>query len=169
MGAITSMIHVGRSHPYEGGLINLEYVLSLSENGVARWSLASPATPDASPIGWIPDPDTMLEDGLLLLGLYVWKDEELLAQARRSFLVPLEEVGTLHERTIRTEDRLALHRRCRSALHGRKLAITVLGGSSLLRQLEVLERYSFETEVCVPKFARSWNVWTGSMDRAGEL
>lgn len=170
MGAITAQILIGQSHPYEGGLVNLEGALLLTENGVARWSLNPWGRAEHfSCHSWIPDPGTMLEDGLLLLGLHVWKDEMLLQFADKAFQKPLNQIEMLTENVISDQDRYRLHERCRSILQGRKLVITVLEGSSIKRQLDVLFQYPFEVEVCVPTYNRTWNVWTQTMVSARTL
>lgn len=160
---MTAQILIGQSHPYEGGLVRVEHTLSLYENGVARWTLCRDGSTKRQ-ISWIPYPDTILEDGLLLLGLWVWKDERLMSAAREFFKKPLSEVEVLNDKVISEADRLELHRQCRDVLTNQKLVITVLQGSSIERQLSVLGEYRFEIEVCQPTFRRTWNVWTQSME-----
>jgi hypothetical protein len=168
MGTITAQILLGQNHPYEGGLLQVESTLYLTENGVARWTLYSAG--DKKPVaGWIPTPETMLEDGLLLLGLHVWKDLLLLEHASQVFTSPLGMIDMLSEDTISNEDRWKLHRRCESILNGRNLVFTVLEGSSISKQLGIINKYTFEAEVCKTMYGRNWSVWTKSMDQWGSL
>jgi hypothetical protein len=175
MGAFTTQILAGHSHTYDGGLINIHHSMYLSENSVARWLLtpfSSNGEPGESPVerlSWIPSPDTILEDGLLLLGLQVWKDEVLLKKAEEVFARPWYEVEMLGPQVIAQEDRLALHQLCRERLTGGKLVFTVMAGSSIMSQLDVLKSYLIEMEVCVSVYSKSCSPWTQQMEAYGSL
>ncbi|WP_121661857.1 hypothetical protein [Metabacillus litoralis] len=74
MGTFTAQLLVGQAHPYEGGICGITHTLQLSENGRPAWVLVS--TNDEkdtkiTKITWIPTLEHMLEDALLMIGLYV--------------------------------------------------------------------------------------------------
>lgn len=153
MGTATAQIMIGQSHSYDGGIINMSHMAMLSENGVARWTIRSSGWFDDSDVepmavSWIPMPDTMLEDGILMIGLLVWKVPELVALAERLFKVPLSEVRVINEEVISKDDLLRLHAKSRSLTLNRKLALTIMYGSTLNSQYDVLGHYHIETEVC---------------------
>ena len=78
MGTYTAQILVGHSHPYHGG-IKPPHILFLSENGRSAWCLypilESPQ--ESSKFFenrvWICDPYTLLEDAMLMIGLFIRK------------------------------------------------------------------------------------------------
>jgi hypothetical protein len=145
----------------------------LSENGVARWALR----PDymfendktqPHPIGWIPTPENMLEDAILMIALYVWKDEETIRLAEEVLGCPIEQIAVIG--STRDNPRLhLLYEKCRSLKYNCKLMISVFETSSILRQLPTLEHYDFEIEVCKSVYSRFYNHWKGAMDVKGSL
>ncbi|TVY01495.1 hypothetical protein [Paenibacillus cremeus] len=173
MATFTAQVLVGQSHTYDGGIINLHHTLYLSENSVARWLLCSVdpygAHTTEQARGWIPHPDSILEDGLLLLGLHVWRNEKLLAMAKEVFLQPVEEVDCINNHTISTENLKKLHEECREILVRAKMVLTLFEGSSLFRELGILQQYQMELEVCSPCFNRYWNPWSSNMEIRGVL
>lgn len=62
-----------------------------------------------------------------------------------------------------------MYKRCRAAENQYKLVLTVLKGSTIERQLKVLEKYQMDVEVCVPQFSRLHSQWRNSTTVQGAL
>ena len=79
MAAITATILVGTAHQNHGG-IEPTHQLLLSENSRPAYSLFAMHSSQPQTV-WIPTVEDMLEDGLLMAGLLVVEDPELVAAA----------------------------------------------------------------------------------------
>lgn len=174
MGAINAQILIGQSHSYDGGIINISHSMYLSENGTARWILRSEniygdKCKEPVIINWVPHINSILEDGLLMIGLFIWKDKELLKLAEKLFKKSLGEFEIINSSVIEDDDLKRLHQRCRSLDIRSKLIITALDGSSVLRELELLEKYKMEVEVCKTVYTRSFNAWENQINVKGSL
>ena len=90
MGTFTAQILIGQKHTYESGIINITHTLYLTENGRSAWILSpwdefSTNKENQIKITWIPTLENMLEDAMVMIGLYVLKDKELIALANQYF------------------------------------------------------------------------------------
>ncbi len=171
MGTMTAQLLIGKAHPYEGGIYPSHYMF-LSENGTASWTLYeinSPNKPSKPYIAnWIPTVDYLLEDAIVMIGLYVIKDEELIGLAKR-YIANFEDTQI---RLYEHASELGLEKlRARAKQIEQQYKITLSGfyGSSILNQIEVLEKYQMEVEVCLPVFAREYSVWTKETVEKGSL
>ena len=162
MGTYTASILVGTAHTYHGGIIPT-HQLFLSENDRPAWILMEIGGEGTSSrrIVWIPTLENMLEDALLMVAIYVLKDSRIVREAERRFRVPL--YGSVIElyRDIEGEDRRMLYELCKRVFrdHELKLTLTIMSGSYISNQVEVLREYPVECEVCVARFARSRKHW----------
>jgi hypothetical protein len=101
MSTFTAQILVGQKHAYDSGIINISHSLFLSENSRPAWIL-SPTDifkhqeEPQSRITWIPTIENMLEDALVMIGLYVLKDEKLLSMAKNHFTNPRKDFIELY-------------------------------------------------------------------------
>lgn len=98
------------------------------------------------PIVRIPTVENMLEDGLLMIGLFVVKDPGVIETAnavRKEFSGRVQDYNEIDK-----ANRAKLFESTRKIGPQTKLAITVLEGSSVSSQLHVLERYQLSIEVC---------------------
>src|SRR5690554_6680116 len=86
MGTFTAQILIGKNHPYDGGIHSITHTLFLSENSRPTWVLKNEGAKKKDSIIWITTVENMLEDGLLMLGVYVLKDEKLLKMKEKYFL-----------------------------------------------------------------------------------
>lgn len=119
-------------------------------------------------IVWTPTLDCMLEDALLMVALYVVEDTTSRQIAGTSLDVGSGralEVGTAFSE--QTREKLYAH--CRAMDNRYKLVLTVLEGSSIGRQLGVLEMYSMDVEVCTPRYSRSYSRWRDEVIVKGAL
>lgn len=201
MGSYTAQILIGSPHPNMGG-ITPTHVLYLAENGRPSWSVmpAGPAyiygnAPGGSeaasadgdngdktgPPVWIPSLDHMLEDALLMVGVYILKDKqltELIYEARGKIAeqTALEYGKPSPQRDdflelgyLSPADRAPLYERCRAMNHRYKAVVTVFEGSSLRGHVGALMNYSMDVEVCLPGFSRWYSAWRRETLTRGSL
>lgn len=173
MGTFTAHLLVGQSHPNDGGIIGVSHQLYLSENSFPTWSLESVQIrglqegPPCKPILWIPTLEYMLEDALLMIAIYVQKDPELLRMANKHGFALGDRVELYQDIP---DDQLQLMReRVKQMNHGYKLLLTVHQGSTISGQIERLENYSMDIEVCMPVYVREYNMWSGKQEVRGRL
>jgi len=168
MATNTAFMLIGQNHPNDGGIVNLSHQLLLSENGVARWSLYALEDDLKKVVSVIPTPEHMLEDGLLIVGLFALKEAELSQLADELF--PGWEANPNQFFARQSRDRLSsLYELCRKLRLDCKVALTVFAGSSVGGQLKVLEQYRFEVEVCSSIYHKFWSMWTNSWGQEGHL
>lgn len=142
MGTFTAQILVGQGHPYHGGIL-VSRQLFLSENERPAWLLYGTGAVSRPIAAWVPTIEDMLEDGLLLLGVHVLRCTQLKAGLR-------QDPARLECYGLDPAQRLSLHALCRNAdWRDLKIVVSVLEGSSVLAQLEVLREYPVAREVCV--------------------
>lgn len=176
MGTNTATILVGRSHPNHGGIIPSAELI-LSENSRPAWTLSprfearldaeEMAFPNFPKRVWIPSrPEHILEDGLLMLALYVWRNRELRCQARELF--DLKEPRQDLTR-VDAERLAALRDSARTCSWPGKLVLSVFRDSYLLNQLEKLEPWPIQAEVCTPQWWRIQSQWDEVPRTGGSL
>jgi hypothetical protein len=182
MADVTAQIIVGGVNPWGGG-IKPTHMLWLSENGRSAWQL-QPRGRDiggwrvdelpeerlpswtTEEIVWVPDgPDNILEDGILMIAIHVLRDAAVVDLASTLLPVLLEERFNELEK-MSDESLLELRDQCRKITMDYKLVVTVLEHSSLGEQLDRLEGYAVEVEVCTVTFARFWTGPWGQHDGA---
>jgi len=154
MATLTAQILVGESHPNHGG-INPSHYLFLSENSRPAWILTPEnifsEDQEQDKIVWIPTLENMLEDALLMIGIYVLQDEGLCELAREYF----DDLETDHIELyddINEEDRNKLYQQCRKLEHNYKIVITSFDDDRFGTQFKVLEDYAMDVSVCTPKY-----------------
>ena len=175
MATLTAQILVGIGHPNDDGMLT-QATLGLYENSRPSWQLEirspRPAHGAAKPGPrriWIPShPKRILEEGLLMLALYVWPQPELWDGVQQTLGLDLR-----HPRqdltAVAPEPLAALCEQARRDSQGGKLAIMVLNGSSLRQQLPRLEAWPLDAEVCTPQWWRLYNHWDGRSRIGGSL
>lgn len=173
MATFTAYILIGHGHPNDDGIIPTAE-LALSEN--SRPSRTLTARTDASRHGepvplkrrvWIPSsPENILEDGLLMSALYVWRHPAVRRQAQALFdlKAPRQDLTEIDASSLAT-----LRDMARSCPWPGKLAFLILADSYLLNQLEKLEPWSIEAEVCTPQWWRIQNQWDPTPRIGGTL
>ena len=145
MATLTAQILVGAAHPYDGG-INPTHFLFLSENDRPAWILLPQNIfydgegKVHESITWIPTVENMLEDALLMIAIHALKEVEIIELAENCFRNKEKDRAYLYD-DINQEDLKKLHARCRSIERQCKIVVTVLDGSTIHRQLKVLENY----------------------------
>jgi hypothetical protein len=174
MGTFTSQILVGQKHSYDGGIINISHTLYLSENSCSAWIL-TPAEgsnenkQSQEKIVWIPTLENMLEDALVMIGLYVLKDEKLASLAGKYFQQPKKQnVIQLYD-DIKPEDLQELYKHERTIESSHKIILSVFQGSSILKHLPVLKNYQNDIEVCKSIFTKEFSMWNRRFEESGGL
>jgi hypothetical protein len=165
MSTVTATILVGSAHQNHTGIIPTHQLL-LTENSRPAWSLFDMHSGNRRSV-WVPTVEDMLEDGLLMVGLLVVQDEELIAAAR-GFRGGYSDRVEMYD-DIDESERRRLHELCRGLGPITKLVVTVLEGSSLARQLAVLRRYQFGVEVCPSVYQRESSSWSEAVQERGSL
>jgi len=173
MATFTSQILIGQKHSYDGGIINITHTLYLSENSRPAWIL-SPTDgfkeKEQNPlrITWIPTLENMLEDALVMIGLYVVKDKELIRLANQSFKQPNKDFVELYD-DIQSEDLQTLYNRARMIEGSHKIILSVFQGSTILQQLPALIHYQNDIEVCKSVYKMEFSLWSRRFEESGEL
>ena len=164
MASYTAQIIVGSG----GGLSNDGIIpiatLYLSENSRPGWILQQ----GMRKVTWIPTLDNMLEDGLLMLAIFVLKNSEIIDLSNEYFHNKKVTRAELYE-DITEEHRQSLYLKCRSIEWNYKLIISVYDQAYIRSQLTILEYYSMELEICTPIFTRKFDRWSGSYNIKGSL
>lgn len=175
MGTITAKIEVGESHWTDPEGIISTHTLFLSENSRPSWTLERIAKMDGSEnrnetMGtwtWIPTIENMLEDGLLMIALYVLKDQNICNLAQQYFAQDINQSVELYN--ISVADREKLYHVSRSLTHKYKLIVTVFQNSTIHNQLTVFENYGMDLVVFTPKFMRLTNQFSSETHVIGSL
>lgn len=168
MATFTAQILVGQKHPYDGGITNLSHTLYLSENSRPAWILSVINGETSQKITWIPTIEHMLEDALVMIGLYVLKDPELLSTAMRAFKDPNSEWIELYD-DISPEDREALYKQARKINSTHKICLSIYQGSTLSNQLNDLAHYQNDIEVCQSIYKKEYSLWNNRVETNGKL
>jgi hypothetical protein len=110
----------------------------------------------------------MLEDALVMIGLYVVKDKELIELANQYFKQPNKEFIELYNE-VKSEDLQKLYNQARKIEGSHKIILSVFQGSSILKQLSVLRYYQNDIEVCKSIFTKEYSLWSREFEETGEL
>lgn len=175
MGTFTAQILVGRSHIYHGGIIP-SHILFLSENGRSAWCLYpfdsyNCHRRDSNIFRvWICDPSTILRDVMVMIALFVMKNENLinLVEAIHKDLQYEEyfEFASLKNRELFYDESLSLD------WSGLKLVVSIFNESSAFNIKYLLNYRNLEFEVCVSFYERRYNVFLKELqveDKSEEL
>lgn len=117
---------------------------------------------------WIPTLENSLEDALLMIGIHVVKDPELVELASQ-YIRSKENNWVVVYEDADSENLSLLYQRCRALENTFKLVITVMRGSLIEAKLKVLEDYKMDVEVCRPQFVRLFSQWLDQTRIEGEL
>lgn len=153
MGTFTAQILVGQKHSYEGGIMNISHMLYLSENSRPAWILTPlHAVTEKEPIQpkritWIPTVEHMLEDGLLMIALYVVKDRELLKLATEFIKNANKDFIELYQ-DVKPENLQKLYKEAKMIMSSHKIIVSVFEGASITNQLSILKDFQNDIEVC---------------------
>ena len=173
MATFTAQILIGQKHSYDSGIINITHSLYLSENSRPAWVLTptdvfNEQDQTQPRITWIPKLENMLEDALVMIGMYVVKDKKLLTLANHFLKNPEKDFIELYD-DIKPEDLQELYKQTRQIESSHKIILSVFHGSTIVKQLPVLKKYQNDIEVCNSIFAKEYSLWSKKFETRGEL
>ena len=160
MATITAQILIGQAHPNSGGLRYNYKTVQLSENSRPCWILKYGNVD----LTLIPErPETILDDGLVFIGIHVLKIPGLRASAIENGINIQDPRTDLTEVTHDSMDplRKTLLSHYLSHTQSTKLIFSVFDQSSILNQLECLRDYAFDCEILTCQYSRTESVWSG--------
>ncbi len=171
MGTVTAMIHVGRTHQNHLGILPADW-LYLHENSRPSWHLQPLSIMGRNrqhiDITWVPTLKHMLDDAMLMIAIFILKDEAIIKKAKQCF--KKDDLSFIElNRDINKQDLYQLRRKCRALRNRYKIVVTLLGKSSLSRHCPVLEKYKMDVEVCIPAFDRHFSHWEKKTVTSGSL
>ncbi len=175
MSTYTAQVLVGHSHLYHGG-IKPSHVLFLSENGRSAWCLYplflgsfNKDCKSSSHKVWICDPFTFIEDAMLMTGLFVRKDKELLKLAQHFNKKILTAQHVEITEVLSEKQRETLYERSKSiSWYPLKISVSVFAGSSI-KNISKLEEYKdLEFEVCASFYRRNYNPFSDDFKTTDE-
>ena len=109
-------------------------------------------------IYWVPTVENMLEDGLLLAAVHIWKNEDIIRTLKAA--TGKDGLEQLEIYDVLKEDRNILYEKCRALDNGGKFIISIFNGSTLIGQAGVLAKYKIEHEICLSQASEEQNfVW----------
>lgn len=149
MGSSTVELLYGTGHDFHGGNIGI-HRLMLWGNSISRWHSRRLGNVHAKdPVIWIPLLKRAVDVAMLMIGLFVARNERLLACARKVIPrhVSLRELDLYRDTTESV--RKSLYTTCRRIQFSRCLVVSLEGSHLLLRgQLESLRKYRINGEIC---------------------
>lgn len=168
MSVVTAQIVAGTADLYRGGVQPL-HVLWFSEGGSRpSWMLERAGLltymedehPPGRPVVLVPEtPETMLEDGMLLLACRGMEDEIVVAEAEETTPELLN--SDFLDLTKHPHEELAsLRGQLRYSETPCQLTVILFHGCSLYEQLPTLEMYPFNLEVCTTTYSRQRTPWS---------
>jgi len=162
MGTFTTQILVGTPHQNNDGINPTHYVF-LSENDRPSWILVhqnifTEHEDNERIITWIPTIENMLEDALLMIAIHVCKNKEVIKLAK-NFNAKIESQRVELYSDLEENNRKQLYEQCRQIPDFPKIIISVFRGSTIAQQLNVLEQYKMDVEVCKPIYSRLYSAW----------
>ena len=180
MSSVTAQVLVGGRGNFDDG-IRPVYAVFLNENDRPALLLRSidpyrdERQEDSDVVWvWIPTVEHTLQDAILMIAVYVLKNEEILSRlgefgfdperAIRSDRQPVELYSTFTE-----EQRAELYGMCHDLPEEFSLLVTVLDSSAISRQLSCLADYSMEVRVCQQTFSRFNGAFSDGMKETGSL
>lgn len=171
MSSVTAHILIGYAHQNQGGIIPT-HSLFLSENSRPAWVLDKLGfSGDKKPsqgFVWTPTLENILEDAILMIAIYVLKDEEITALAKSFCKKPLSKSLELYE-DFEPGQLKQLYKMCRQLKAFPMLVVSVLQQSTIEKQLPIIKKYTMDVEVCRSTFVRFFSAWTGKVRIEGSL
>ncbi|GGA90310.1 hypothetical protein [Ornithinibacillus halotolerans] len=173
MGTFTAQILVGQKHSYDGGILNISHVLYLSENNRPAWVLvpmdifSEHKEMVEKRVTWIPTVENMLEDALVMVGLYVLKDNKLRELTNQYLETEKDDFVELYD--IPQHKRQELYNYVKTIEGSHKIMLSVFRGSTIANQLPVLEEFKNDIEVCTSVYTKEFSLWSKQYEISGHL
>jgi hypothetical protein len=166
MKQVTAHLLIGEGRLGKG--VSPQWQLFLEEGDQITWTLHKLGDPSFQPVTWaVSDEDRALEDGFILISYYVYNVGGIHQQIESNISnpkAPFVDLSTAAHK-VDLEVLCDLIRK----LTDHRLLLTVFEGSAAIEQLEILDWYHFNIEVCLPVYTRTHNPATKSLSDRGEL
>jgi hypothetical protein len=152
MSSISAQVLVGHTHPYHGGIIPDQRIY-LSENSRPALILEDErplkAVKDSQKVIWVPTVENMLEDILLMVTVFVLKNEKVISLMKKN----KKELKSIEmDQDIDKGQRAGIYRINRQILEDRedlKIIFSIFQGSTLYAQIKRIKDYKIDYELCV--------------------
>ena len=157
---ITAQLLIGDRHPEQAGIIPSHY-LFLSENHNYFWILVSEnysdgKNPKSFKVKWDTSEENMLKDAMLMIGLYVIKDKELLNNVHGvdpELLKIAKDMkwpkGEFDDSRINPARRKELYEKCRSIKNWPRMILSIFGATAFAVHLDELKNCPGMIEICM--------------------
>ncbi|MBI1291593.1 hypothetical protein GC173_10170 [bacterium] len=166
MNRVTAHLLIGDGKSGKG--VAPLWQLFLQEGDKTTWTLHKIGDPSFKPVTWaVSDQDRALEDGFILISYYVYTVGGIHQQIESNISdpkAPFVDLSTAAHK-VDLEVLCDLIRK----LTDHRLLLTVYEGSAAMDQLEILDWYHFNIEVCLPVYTRTHDAATKSLSDRGEL
>ena len=155
MGTMTAKILVGTEHSFNGETTP-DHCIFLSENSRPGWILSSKdlfEKQNFNEIVWIPTVEDMIEDAMLMIGIYLLKDNNLITAADNflkannkysSSIANMQRIDTVYDYFSETQ-RQKLYDICRNIPNLPKIIVSILEHDSTINNPDlhkILSNYS---------------------------
>lgn len=117
MATITVQLLIGEAHTWHGGIMNAA-TINLYENSRPAW-VYEPAKRKEENIYWVPTIENMLEDGLLLAAVHIWRNEDIIGTLREA--AGNDNLNQLELYNLSKEGRDIIYEKCRVLNNGAKV------------------------------------------------
>lgn len=164
MATLTAQILIGKEHTYHGGIGPTHY-LFLSENSRAGLILVNENVHTKRPTSkrvWIPTPEHMLEDALLMISRYVLRIPEIIKKSEELGLGKEFKKRRLVLYDINAQQLQLLYdlnRQCMKKIQ-MKLIVSVFAGSSFAGQVGLISDYGLSHEICQSNTEKGDTLWS---------
>lgn len=130
---------------------------------------------------WIPHPDLLLKDSMVMLAAYGAEDEKVLRlidEVKEKYLeqdmLDLNKVDDVLMEKLYTAAKQAFRLEVRYIKNGRssdrwKVTACIFGSSSMFREVKYLKDYDIDIEVCQPIYQSEYSPWNEEINVWGEL
>ena len=173
MATLTAQMMVGTPHANHDGINPTNY-LFLSENSRPAWMLVpqnifmESGNDITGKVTWIPTIENMLEDAILMIAIHVCKNPEIIELSKQFSKSMLSDRVEMYE-NLEKFQREQLYQKCRELKVFPKIILSVFKDSSIESQLQILNLYKMDIEVCSPIFSRLYSQWTDDISIEGVL
>ena len=153
MGSYSTQIIVGNRGLYDNGVVPT-HQLFLWENDRPAWNLLDICLenqPAGIKIIWIPAPEEILECALLMITLFILKDDDVESRIKQALSKELTDFIEL-QNDMDTEDRVSLYEFNLEKLrqYDIKLVINILGSTCIIDKLHLIQDYGIDVDILQP-------------------
>jgi len=166
MNRITAHLLIGDGRVGTG--VAPKWQLFLEEGDRTQWTLHKVGDASFKPVTWVVSgEDRALEDGFILVAYYVYNVGGIHQQVESNISNPKDQFVDLSKAAHKVD--LEVLCDLIRKLTDHRLLLTIYEGSKAIDQLEILDWYHFNIEVCLPVYTRTYNAASKSLADRGTL